>query len=109
LSAKAAKAATSETPIVFLAGQDPVSEGLVKSLNRPGGNVTGVTVVLGELETKRLQLLHEIVPAAHSVGYLVNPNTGPVADLGTAATKLGVELHTVGATSVGELDRPARS
>src|SRR5262245_45859948 len=72
--ALAAKAATSKIPIVFVIGGDPVRAGLVESLNRPGANLTGVTLSPGPLPSKRLQLLRELVPAIESVGLLINPN-----------------------------------
>ena len=78
--ALAAKAATAEIPIVFESGGNPVAAGLVASLNRPGGNVTGVTVIFSALVPKRLDLLHQLVPKAAVLGALVNPNY-PEADL----------------------------
>jgi putative ABC transport system substrate-binding protein len=72
-AALAAKAATTTIPIVFGATSDPVKEGLVASLNRPGGNVTGVNFLVGEVVAKRMQLLREVVPAAHRVALFVNP------------------------------------
>jgi putative ABC transport system substrate-binding protein len=87
LTARAAKAATSTIPIVFLMGEDPVALGLVASLNHPGGNITGVTAAIVEILQKRLQLLHDLVPNARRFGYLVNPdnvnfatNIGPARD-----------------------------
>ena len=72
-SALAAKAATSTIPIVFSTGADPVQAGLVESYNRPGGNVTGIDIVTDTMETKRIGLLHDLVPQATTIGFLVNP------------------------------------
>ena len=74
LAARAAKAATSTIPIVFNMGADPVVLGIVASLNRPGGNVTGATSAVGEILQKRLQLLHDVVPTARRFGFLLNPD-----------------------------------
>src|SRR3984893_4771912 len=93
-----AKAATGTIPIVFTTGSDPVQLGLVASLNRPGGNVTGVTQLAVEVVPKRLEVLHELVPAASVMALLVNPTDRtqavPVAQEAEAATrKLGLQLH----------------
>ncbi len=99
-SAKAAKAATSSTPIVFGIGADPVSIGLVDSLNRPGGNVTGVTSLNVEVAPKRLELLHELLPSATIMALLVNPAVPALAEPASrtsqaAAHALGLQLHVV--------------
>jgi putative ABC transport system substrate-binding protein len=74
MAARAAKAATSTIPIVFNMGADPVALGIVASLNRPGGNITGATSAIGEILQKRLQLLHDVVPTARRFGILANPD-----------------------------------
>jgi putative ABC transport system substrate-binding protein len=100
-AAMAAKAATATIPIVFSIGADPVGAGLVASLNRPSGNLTGVTSLGEELGPKRLELLHELVPMATIIALLVNPtNPGDVAvsrNLQPAARTLGLELHVLNA------------
>jgi putative tryptophan/tyrosine transport system substrate-binding protein len=107
-SAPAAKATTTTIPIVFIIGFDPVEVGLVTSLNRPGGNLTGVTVLGVELGSKRLELLHELAPTANIVAALVNPNTPAVetqsTDLQTAARSLGLKLHVLHASSERDFD-----
>jgi len=104
----AAKAATTTIPIVFGIGSDPVQEGLVASLARPGGNVTGVAWQTGELGAKRLALQHELLPKAMRVVLLVNPNnplTAPiVADVQTAAPSVGVQIEVMTATNNREID-----
>jgi putative ABC transport system substrate-binding protein len=108
-AAPAAKAATATIPIVFTTGLDPVQEGLVASLNRPGGNLTGVTALAVEVGPKGLELLHELVPAATVIALLVNP-TNPSAealssDLQTAARTLGLQLHILRASTERDFDR----
>jgi putative ABC transport system substrate-binding protein len=96
LAAQRAKAATAMIPIIFTTGSDPVRDGLVASLNRPGGNVTGVVFIIGELGTKRLELLRRIVPKAARIAMLVNPNTPETEaerhDAQAAARAFGLEL-----------------
>jgi len=105
----AAKAATSTIPIVFATGGDPVKLGLVASLNRPGGNVTGVSQLSAEVAPKRLEFLHELVPGATSFALLVNPTgpafteTGP-QEMESAARRLGLQLHVLQATDEREFD-----
>jgi putative ABC transport system substrate-binding protein len=104
----AAEAATRSTPIVFNTGDDPVATGIVPSLNRPGGNVTGTSMTAGSLVTKRLQLLHELVPTAARIAMLVNsdnPNAetdGREAE--TAARSLGFSLFVLKVATGGDLD-----
>jgi len=106
--ALAAKSATTSIPIVFDNSSDPVQLGLVASLNRPGGNVTGVTTVSAELEAKRLGLLRELVPSATSVAVLVNPTRpgldAQLAQIQQAARVLGLPLHILKASSPRDLD-----
>jgi putative tryptophan/tyrosine transport system substrate-binding protein len=108
-AALAAKAATTTIPIVFETAGDPVQLGLVASLNRPGGNVTGVTLTNVEVAPKRLELLHELFPTANVVAVLVNPSNPAVADatanqMLTAAHTLGVELHVLNASTESDFD-----
>lgn len=103
----AAKAATSVIPIVFTSGGDPVELGLVTSLSRPGGNVTGISIVSVDLVAKRLGLLHELVPKATVIAYIVNPNPyaeSEVAKAQEAARSLGRQLHVLRASSEQEID-----
>ena len=107
-AALAASAATTTIPIVFYIGANPVEAGLVTSLSRPGGNVTGVVTLNVEVAPKRLELLHDLVPTATIIGALVNPTT-PYAealtrDLRTAAHTLGVQLHVLHASSERDFD-----
>jgi putative ABC transport system substrate-binding protein len=107
-AAPAAKAATTAIPIVFVTGVDPVQEGLVASLNRPGGNLTGVTGLNLEVGPKRLELLHELMPTATIIVLLINL-TSPDAetlsrDLQAAARTLGLRLHALHASTERDLD-----
>jgi putative tryptophan/tyrosine transport system substrate-binding protein len=112
-AALAARAATSTIPIVFSGGIDPVKLGLVAALNRPGGNVTGVTQFSTALEGKRLEFLHELVPKATVLALLVNP-TFPgtdaiINDMQIAAGTLGVKLNVLNASSEDDLDTAVAS
>jgi putative ABC transport system substrate-binding protein len=102
------KAATTTIPIVFAGGGDPIEQGLVASLNRPGGNVTGVNFLSGVLGAKRLQLLHQLVPKATTIGMLVNPNTVETElerkDVQAAAHKLGRQLIVLDASSDRDIE-----
>jgi putative ABC transport system substrate-binding protein len=107
-SAPAAKSVTSTIPIVFVIGIDPVAAGLVASLPRPGGNVTGYTMLVPELMEKRLELLSELVPQVKTIALLVNPtnpNSGPlVRDLPAAAQSKGLRIEVLRASTEGEID-----
>jgi len=107
-SALAAKATTSTIPTVFVVNEDPVRLGLVASLARPGGNATGINIVTGELEAKRLELLHELVPRAARVAVLINP-TAPNAermlrDVESAARAFGLQIQVLNASTSHEID-----
>jgi putative tryptophan/tyrosine transport system substrate-binding protein len=107
-SAHAAKAATATTPIVFVAGSDPVASGLVTSLNNPGGNLTGVSYLIAALTAKRLELLRELLPKVVTVGVLANPNFPDtdmqLRDAQFAAQALGQKLVIANAATRGELE-----
>jgi len=108
-SALAAKAATQTIPIVFESGADPVATGLVASMSRPGGNVTGITSLNSQVAPKRLELLHEIVPGATIFALLVNPTNPTTAatstkDLTEAARTLGLQLHVLNAGTENDFD-----
>jgi putative ABC transport system substrate-binding protein len=107
-STLAAKAATLTIPIVFVHGSDPVESGLVPRLNRPGGNVTGMTLVTRELEGKRLEFLRELVPGIKTIGFLVNPgnpNTrSEIREMEARASAVGVRLQVFNTGTEGELD-----
>jgi putative ABC transport system substrate-binding protein len=105
----AAKSATTTIPIVFSTAVDPVAEGLVARLNRPGGNATGVTSLNIEVGPKKLELLHEVVPSATSMALLVNPTNPSIAEpfsqaLQAAARVLGLQLHVLHASSEREIE-----
>jgi putative ABC transport system substrate-binding protein len=107
-AAQAAKAATSMIPIVFVTGADPVIQGLVASLNRPGGNLTGVSFLNNEMEPKRLELLRELVPQASTIAFLANP-TNATAEfvnrrLLASAPSVGQRLIIVNASTPTEID-----
>jgi putative tryptophan/tyrosine transport system substrate-binding protein len=108
-AAQTAKAATATIPIVFTAGFDPVKVGLVASLNHPGGNITGVSILDVELGPKRLELLHQLVPTANIIAVLINP-TDPIRaetilrDLQAAADTLGLQLHVLHASTDRDFD-----
>jgi len=107
-SAFAAKAATATIPIVFVSGGDPVRMGLVGSLNRPGGNTTGVYMLTAALEPKRIELMRELVPNAAVIGAIVDPNSPDtklqVEELPAAASALGRQIKIFNAGSDGEID-----
>jgi len=104
-----AKGATATIPIVFTSAFDPVAMGYVASLNRPSGNVTGVTLIASQLGPKRVELLHELLPKAGIVGLLFNPNnpnTEPDrVDAQAAARGFGLQVHTLGASTDPEIDK----
>jgi putative ABC transport system substrate-binding protein len=106
--ALAAKAATTTTPIVFVAGEDPVRLGLVASLARPGGNLTGINILSGELTAKRLNLLREMVPGAARIAVLVNPanvmTENALRDVAAAARVMGLQIQVLNASTSGEID-----
>jgi putative ABC transport system substrate-binding protein len=93
-AARAAKAATASIPVVFASGDDPIKIGLVSSLNRPGANVTGVSMLISEVQTKRLELLRDLIPAAKAVGFVFDPEI-PNTEVESAARHLGLKLHAV--------------
>src|SRR5262245_22182371 len=108
-AALAAKAATTTIPIVFETGSDPVQLGLVASLNRPAGNITGVTQLGVEVAPKRLEVLHELVPTAKIIALLVDPTDPAISERTTrgvqaAARSLGLELHVLNVSTERDLD-----
>jgi len=111
--ALAAKAATTTIPIVFSIGDDPVKHGLVSSLSRPGGNVTGINFFSSEVTAKRMGLLRELLPKATRVGVLVNPSNNveitekTVKDVNAAADPLGLQIEVLKASNADEIDAAA--
>src|SRR6516165_7153338 len=111
-AALAAKAATTDIPIVFSVGEDPVKLGLVASLARPGGNLTGINFLANELAVKRLALLHELVPKAVRIAVLVNPANVPATesalrDIPDAARAIGLQVQVLNASTRGRSRRPS--
>jgi putative ABC transport system substrate-binding protein len=109
VTALAAKAATATIPIVFFTGGDPVELGLVASLARPGGNVTGVNILASEVVAKRLRLLHDLLPNAVRIAVLINPGNASIAkatvqDVQKAAPSMGLQVQILNAASIGEID-----
>jgi len=109
MTSQAAKAATATIPIVFGVGADPVRQGLVASLARPSGNVTGINFFVNEVTDKRLRLLHDLVPNASRVAVLVNPGNASVAEstvreVQKAAPTMGLQIQILNATTIGEVD-----
>jgi putative ABC transport system substrate-binding protein len=105
----AAKAATSTIPIVFTIGVDPVEAGIVPNFNRPGGNITGISNLAGQLAAKRLELLHELVPNASVIAVLVNESNSPFTEyemqgVRVAAQSHGVQLHLLNGGTSSEID-----
>jgi putative ABC transport system substrate-binding protein len=108
-AALAAKAASATIPIVFSTGVDPVGAGLVSTLNRPGGNVTGINYMQAELAAKQLELLHELLPRATRFAVLINPDSpvvsgSAIAELPGAASNIGVQIRFLRASNSGEID-----
>jgi putative tryptophan/tyrosine transport system substrate-binding protein len=108
LAAHDAVLATTTVPIVFTSGSDPVRDGLVPSLNRPGGNVTGIVFINGALGSKRLELMHQLAPKAATIAALVNPHTpetdSEITDLQAAAQKMGQDLAVLNVASAGDIE-----
>ena len=106
--ARAARAATTAIPIVFVSGSDPVGDGLVKSLNRPGGNITGFSVFTTSLGPKRLELLRELVPHSATIAFLVNPRSDiaevQVKEVREAARSVGQKLVVLNASTESQID-----
>ena len=103
-AARAAKAATASIPVVFTSGDDPIKMGLVSSFNRPGANVTGVSILISEVQTKRLELLRDLIPTAKAVGFVFDPEIPPRMEVEPAARHLGLKLHAVSVAAEHDID-----
>jgi putative ABC transport system substrate-binding protein len=108
-AAESASRVTAATPVVFMVPEDPVRLGLVTSLARPGGNLTGINIFAAELSGKRLEFLRQLVPAATRVGILLNPTEATIAaanlrDVESAAGAMGLQIHVVRASNIDEID-----
>src|SRR5262249_54583588 len=107
-AAQAARAATATIPIVFVVGADPITSGLVGSLRRPGGNLTGVTMLINTLAPKQLEIMHEILPRTATIGVLLNPDNPnaqtDARDVGEAARTLGRPIILLNARNEGDID-----
>jgi putative ABC transport system substrate-binding protein len=108
VAAQSSKRATSSIPIVFTSGADPIRSGLVASLGRPGGNLTGVSLIAAEIAVKRLEILREVLPQARSIAMIVNPQFAgadtEMAEVQNAAQILGLQTRRLAATTTAELD-----
>ena len=108
VAAQAAQKATSTIPVVFTSGADPVASGLVKSLSRPGGNLTGVSLLAAEMATKRLELIHDLLPHARAVAMIINPTfpgaESEIAEVEAAGRTIGMRTYGMKATSPSDID-----
>ena len=108
VAAKAAKEATATIPVVFTSGADPIASGLVKSLSRPGGNLTGVSLLAAEMATKRLELIRDLLPKARTVAMMINPSfpgaESEMAQVEAAGRAIGIQIHGARATSPSDID-----
>ena len=103
-AARAAKAATASIPVVFTSGDDPIKMGLVSSFNRPGATVTGVSILISEVQTKRMELLRDLIPTAKAVGFVFDPEIPPRMEVEPAARHLGLKLHAVSVAAEHDID-----
>src|SRR4029077_19719491 len=108
VAAQAAKNATTTIPVVFTSGADPVAIGLVASLSRPGGNITGMSLLAAEMATKRLELIRELLPRARAIAMITNPafpgSHSEMAEVEAAGRSVGMRTHKVVASSPSDLD-----